>query len=201
MVLGLTGGIACGKSTACDVFRELGVKVYDADAIAREVLNTDENKNKVVELLGTKVLDKNGQLDRKEIKKIVFNDKNLLEGLNNIVHPEVIRFFEEIRRENKKNYKEIIVFDIPLLFEKNMQTLCDQVITIYVDKETQIKRAKERDGMKRGLVLKIMSEQMPTREKLKLSDYKVKNDDVEEMKHEIINIYTAVTKILKGEYV
>ena len=135
MILGLTGGIASGKSTVSSFFKEIGIEIIDADKIAREVSEQNEVIDKLVEIFGEeilekKTLDKQGRrkIARKNLREIVFSNKENVKKINNIIHPRVIEVFEERKKTNLAN--EIVIFDIPLLFEANLEYLCNKVIVV-----------------------------------------------------------------------
>ena len=147
MILGLTGGIACGKTTISNIFKQLGVKVIDADKVAREVIELPEIVNQIKKNYGDEVFI-NGKLDRKKLREIIFNDKEKIMKLNSIIHPKVIDIFKEEYNKNKFS-DEIIVFDIPLLFEVGLEKYCNKTIVVYVNEEIQIKRLIERHNSSR----------------------------------------------------
>lgn len=182
MIIGLTGGIASGKSTVANLFLERGIKVYDADKIAREVSKSKE----VIDEIGKKIdfeVVKSGQIDRKKLKKIVFENKNYLDILNSIMQDRIKKIFLEIKEENKgKN----IVFDIPLLFENNYEKICDMTLLISTDIETQIRRIEERDNIDEELAKKIIFSQMPLNEKKNKADFVIENTgSLEELKYKV----------------
>ncbi|WP_320045806.1 dephospho-CoA kinase [uncultured Ilyobacter sp.] len=190
MIIGLTGGIASGKSTVSKILDEMGIRVVDADIIAREVMDSREVVEKITDEFGEKILDENGKLDRSKLREVAFSSKRRVELLNSIVHPSVIERFKN-EREKSVTTGEILVFDIPLLFEAKMENLCDKVIVVYVDSETQIKRVMERDGSKRETAVNIIKNQMPLSEKLKRADIKIKNDGtIEGLEKKIKEIFS-----------
>ena len=192
MIIGLTGGIASGKSTVSKILSEMGIRVVDADLIAREVMDSKEVVDKIVEEFGEDILNKNGKLDRTKLREIAFSSKQRVKLLNSIVHPSVIVRFED---EKKKSMitGEMLVFDIPLLYEAKMENLCNRVIVVYVDRETQIKRVMERDGSSRENAENIIENQMPLSEKLARSDIRIKNDGtIGELKEKIRDIFSKI---------
>ena len=194
MILGLTGGIASGKSTLSNIFRELGIKIADADKIAKDISEREDVLLEIKNIFGNGVFDENGILDRKKLKEEVFSDKSKLKKLNDIVHPKVWNEFKKIKEKTVKN--DIIIFDVPLLFESGMDKMCDKVLLIYINKELQIKRMFERDGIDRELALKIINSQMSLEEKMSKSQIKIENSGtVEELKIKAKKIYEE----LKGE--
>ncbi len=192
MIIGLTGGIASGKSTVSKILSEMGIRVVDADLIAREVMDSKDVVDKIVEEFGEEILNKNGKLDRTKLREIAFSSKERVKLLNSIVHPSVISRFED---EKKKSMitGEMLVFDIPLLYEAKMENLCNRVIVVYVDRETQVKRVMERDGSSRENAENIIENQMPLSEKLARSDIRIKNDGtIGELKEKIRDIFSKI---------
>lgn len=191
MILGLTGGIACGKTTISIIFKKLGIKVIDADKVAREVIELPEIVNQIKKNYGDEVFI-NGKLDRKKLREIIFNDKEKIMKLNSIIHPKVIDIFKEEYNKNKFS-DEIIVFDIPLLFEVGLEKYCNKTIVVYVNEEIQIKRVMERDNSSRELAKKIIDAQMDLFEKVKMADYAIENNStVNELEKKVKNIIESI---------
>ncbi|MDX8336526.1 dephospho-CoA kinase [Candidatus Cetobacterium colombiensis] len=186
MILGLTGGIGSGKSTASKIFISMGIKVFDADVIAKKILETDIIKNEIKERLGKKFIDINkNNLNKELLKKEVFHDKKKLEILNEIIHPKVIEKYKKLYFEYKET-NEIIVFDVPLLFEVNLEKYCNKVLVIDIDPEIQMNRIKARDGIDIELIKKIIEAQMPREEKIKKGDIIINNNGkIEELEEKI----------------
>lgn len=194
MIIGLTGGIASGKSTVSKILKELGAKIVDADVKAKEVFQRDDVTSKIKNIFGNGVIGKNGELDRAKIKEIVFSNKEKLEKLNQLIHPKVEEELKKIKENANKN--DIIIFDIPLLFETGMNKYCDKIMLVFVKRETQIKRMIERDNISEELAIKIINSQMSLEEKLKKSEIHIENNGtMENLREKIENIY----KNLKGE--
>lgn len=194
MIAGLTGGIASGKSTVSSIFRSFGVEIADADITAKKISEREDVIQEIKKIFGKDVLSAEGQIDRVKLKEIVFSDKNKLVQLNNIIHPKVMEEFKKIKENTPKN--DIIIFDIPLLFEAGMDKMCDTVILVYVDRETQIERIKARDGVSRELAEKIIDAQMNLEDKKEKSDIHIENNGTqEELKKKVEDIYRK----LKGE--
>ncbi|MGL6064814.1 MAG: dephospho-CoA kinase [Fusobacteriaceae bacterium] len=197
MILGITGGIASGKSTVSNFLRELGMEILDADILSREVIEEEENKKYLLDIFGSEIFIKNNNeniIDRKKIREIVFNDKKKLEMLNNLIHPKVIEKFENRKKTNdKKQEKKIRIFDIPLLFEKKLEYLCDYILTVYTDKNIQIERIIERDKIDYELAIKIINSQMNISEKIKKSDFTINNNgSLEELKDKINDVLKEI---------
>lgn len=146
MVIGLTGGIASGKSTVSAKLKELGAAVIDADIVAREVVSKGEIAyNRIVQSFGEDILLPSGQINRKKLGNIVFSDKEKLDLLNSITHPEIISRIQDGVRELKASGEKVIVVDAAILIEMGLYKYVDSVWVVAVDRETQIKRLIERD--------------------------------------------------------
>lgn len=194
MIIGLTGGIASGKSTVSKMFGEMGAVIIDADIKAKEISQRDDVVNEMKNIFGNKILNKNGEIDRNKIKEIVFSDKEKLKMLNDLIHPKVIDEFKKIKENADKN--DIIIFDIPLLFETGMDKMCDKIMLVFVDMNTQIKRMMERDNITEELAVKIINSQMSLEEKLKKSQIHIENNGtLENLRGKAEDIYRK----LKGE--
>ena len=146
MVIGLTGGIASGKSTVSAKLKELGAAVIDADLLARDVVRKGEIAyNKIVQCFGEDILLPGGDIDRKKLGNIVFSDKEKLALLNSITHPEIINRMKERIQELKAEGAKVIVVDAAILIEMGLHKYVDSVWVLSVDRETQLKRLVERD--------------------------------------------------------
>ncbi|MDR1832934.1 MAG: dephospho-CoA kinase [Fusobacteriaceae bacterium] len=191
MILGLTGGIASGKSTVSGIFREAGLAVYDADAIAREVSETPAVIEELTATFGAGILSPAGDLDRAALKTLVFSDKARLARLNAVIHPRVIARFEAIKAAASP--EDWTVFDIPLLFEAGLERLCDKVLVVWSGKETQMARLMARDGIDAGLAEAIIDAQAPLSEKLARADLAVNNDGTPEaLRTKILDLLRAL---------
>ncbi|WP_434120697.1 dephospho-CoA kinase [Salinicoccus roseus] len=163
-VIGLTGGIASGKSTASDYIISKGYPVLDADTYAKKATAKDGPAYQgIIDHFGADLLQDDGEIDRRKLGAIVFNDTEEREVLNQLVHPEVRRMMDE----DKKRLTESghVFLDIPLLFENGLDRQCDLTLTIYVDQKTQIERLMERNGFSHSEALSRINSQMPLSEK------------------------------------
>ena len=145
-VIGLTGGIASGKSTISNIFKNAGIPIIDADVVARKVVE----KNSV----GLKM----------------FSDASVLKEVNDLLQPLIRTEIELQIQEAKKQNHPLIILDIPLLFEMHYETLCDEIIVVVVSVETQIQRLKNRNGLTKEEALKRIASQMSLEEKVKKAD-------------------------------
>ncbi len=167
--VGLTGGIGCGKSTAVAHFRELGVPVVDADIVAREVVAPGQVAlQEIAASFGEKALLADGSLNRAWLREAVFSDKQALQQLENILHP---RIRKEIQRKMDEftNIAYAIV-DVPLLLEKNYQSLFDRILVIDCLPDQQRERVRQRDGSENEVIDSIMRSQISREERLQQAD-------------------------------
>ncbi len=176
-VIGLTGGIASGKSTVINALRSLGAVVIHADDIAHDLMATDTPAWKdVVKTFGNGVLNPDQTIDRKKLGKIVFDNPEMLKKLNQIAHPRIFeKFKNELARIKSSQPESVVVMEIPLLYETHMDRLCDEVWVIWVDRETQIKRLMSRDSLNREDAIKRIESQMSLDEKAKRADLVLDN--------------------------
>lgn len=188
MIVGLTGGIASGKSTVSNLFRKYGIEIVDADKVAKEVSEKKENIEKISSIFGKDILDGDGKIIREKLREKAFKNKELLQELNKIIHPQVMEYFK--RKKEKNSEDEILIFDIPLLYEAKMEYLCDKIIVVGVDIQKQIRRVVVRDGSSEELAKKIISNQMPLDEKIKKADIVIMNDGtLDELEEKVMKIY------------
>ena len=167
-ILGLTGGIAMGKSTISNFLRDKGIPIVDADEIAHAVLEFKAVKVQLVKAFGTPILNEQKQVDRKQLGKIVFGESKKLGELNQIVQP-VIR--QEIIRQLKSFTTEpVVVLDAPVLFEQGYETLVDCIMVVSTTPAEQLRRLMERDHLTREDAQKRIDAQMPIEIKQKKSD-------------------------------
>lgn len=169
-VIGLTGGIATGKSKMSDYLREKGAVIVCADTLARELVEPGRPGNTAIrEAFGEAYFNEGGALERKKLGKYVFANEQELKRLNAILHPlihqEVLQRIEECRKQGVK----LVVLDAPLLFETGMEKLVEEVWLMVTDEAIQIKRVMKRDGVSREEALQRIRSQMPQEEKKKLA--------------------------------
>ena len=188
--IGLTGGIASGKSTAARILREMGHSVVDADALARLVVaKNGPAYREVLSVFGPDFVDGNGDLDRKKLGQIVFPDKKKRVQLEQIVHPKVksLALLEKSRLETEG--KNIAFYDVPLLYEKNLEAEFDAVLLIYAPESIQIERMMIRNGYSESEARERMQAQIPIEQKLLRSPHVVMNTGkIEDLKMEIKKI-------------
>lgn len=176
MNIGLTGGIASGKSFVSTYLSEKGLPIIDADKIARQVVEPGTpTLEQIVNQFGEKILQTDGHLDRKALGSIVFASEEKRNQLNRIVHPAVREKMLHDAAAYKEEGYDTIIFDIPLLVESHLFHLVDQVWIVYVDEETQLTRLMERDGSTREEALQRIRAQIPLDQKIQYGDQVIKN--------------------------
>jgi len=174
-VIGLTGGIATGKSTVSKMLKERGFYIVDADVASRKAVETgSKGLRQVEEVFGKKAI-LNGEMNRQYVGSIVFKDEDMRKKLNNIVHPIVREIMEEEKQLGLKKDKNVIM-DIPLLFENNLQDTVDETWLVYTTKETQIVRLKQRNQLTDEEALSRIKSQMPIEEKKEMADVIIDNN-------------------------
>lgn len=177
MVIGLTGGIASGKSTVAKIFKEKGITVIDADVEARLAVEKGEKAyEEIVAYFGTEILQADGSIHRPKLGEIIFNDKEKRELLNQMVHPRVRERMNEKKEKAIANGEEIIVLDIPLLFETRNVKEFDKTVVVYVDERTQKKRLMARNNLTEEAARARIRSQMPLVEKKQLADEVIDNN-------------------------
>ncbi|WP_435621906.1 dephospho-CoA kinase [Anoxybacillus eryuanensis] len=187
LTIGLTGGIASGKSTVAAMFRDLHIPVIDADEIAHRVTSVDgEAYQPIIETFGRDILDSNGAIDRRKLGAIVFYDEQKRKQLNAIVHPLVRKHMLQQKEKYAKEGEKAVVLDIPLLFESKLQHLVDRILVVYVDEQTQLHRLCERNGFSVEEAWARIKAQMPLEEKRKKADEIIDNNGtIEETKQQL----------------
>lgn len=190
LVIGLTGGIASGKSTVSAMFADMGITVIDADIEARLAVEPGEKAyNDIVSYFGSGILEEDGAINRQKLGSIIFNneDKRLL--LNSIVHPAVRERMAQKRVLAETANEKAIVMDIPLLFESKLTELVEKTILVYVDERTQLERLMKRNGFSEAEALSRIKSQMPLKDKVTLSDAVIDNGgSIEQTRQHLIDI-------------
>lgn len=190
MIIGITGSIGTGKSTVSNYLISKGYSVVDADKISKGAYNIGSNGYKaILEVFGVEILNSNGEVDRKKIKKIVFDNSNMLQRLNMAIHPIIINEIEkeiEILLESQN----VVFLDAPLLIETELHKKVDKIIVVACDKNEQINRIIKRDKITADMAISIINSQMSIDEKLKFADYIVYNNST------IENLYSQVDEII-----
>jgi len=173
-VIGLTGGFGTGKTYVASLFRRLGARIIDADAIAHKVIRKGSGAyKKTVKAFGKRVLSKNGEIDRGKLANVVFDDRRLLKKLEKIIHPEVIKVIKEDIR--KSGNDAVIVIDAPLLIEAGLARTVDKLVVVTCSREAEIKRCRKKFRAEKEEILKRIRRQIPIQKKKRMADFIIDN--------------------------
>ncbi|MEC0089270.1 dephospho-CoA kinase [Paenibacillus macquariensis] len=189
MNIGLTGGIATGKSTVSSLLVKKGAMLVDADAIAREVMLPGHPVlAAVAEFFGQGILQEDGTLDRKKLGNIVFDDKEALKALNDISHPEIRKEIRKQMMELETAYPErLVVVDIPLLYESGLQSMFEEVWVVYAPRDVQKERLMKRDLLSIGQAEARLQSQMDIEQKKSSADRVIDNSHSLEVTEQQVN--------------
>ena len=176
-LVGLTGGIASGKSTVAEILKRQGAAIINADVLAREVVEPGHQAwTEIVNTFGTAVLQPDRTLDRQKLRAIIFDDADARKKLESIIHPQVRALAEQRIREHAAAGYAVIVYEVPLLFEGNLQEWLRPVILVACDVDTQRNRLQSRDNLSAAQAQKHIDAQMSLEEKRRLADYVIENN-------------------------
>ncbi|MDF2662510.1 MAG: dephospho-CoA kinase [Paenibacillus sp.] len=191
MNIGLTGGIACGKSTVAAMLVRRGAILIDADQIAREVvLPGAPALGAVAERFGESVLNEDGSLNRKALGEIVFKEEAARKDLEAILHPQIRATMKERMEEaNRLTPDKLVVVDVPLLFESKLEFMFEETLLVYIPRELQLVRLMERDGISAEQAERRLAAQMPIDDKRALADAIIDNSGTLEQTERQINQY------------
>jgi dephospho-CoA kinase len=192
VIIGLTGGIATGKSTVSAMLAELGAAVVDADQVAREVVLPGEPAlRQVAETFGQAVLNEDGTLNRKKLGEIVFADEMKRKALEAILHPAIRQVMNDrIDRLERENPGRLVVADIPLLYETGLDARYPEVLVVYVPPDVQLERLMKRDGLTEAKARERLNAQLPIDEKKKRADWVIDNSGtLEETRRQVLDFW------------
>ena len=176
-LVGLTGGIASGKSTVAKILHQLGAAIVDADLLSREVVAPGHDGwNEIVATFGREVLQADQNLDRQKLRTLIFNNPEARKQLEAIIHPRVRALAEQRIREHGEAGYAVVVYEVPLLFEGDLQHWLRPVILVACNVDTQRQRLQQRDGLDAAAAQKHIDAQMSLEDKRKLADYVIEND-------------------------
>lgn len=176
ILVGLTGGVATGKSTVAAMLKRYGAVVIDADALARAVVEPGKPAwREIVKIFGKQILHADRTLNRHALGAIVFGNRTKLRRLERIIHPRVAREQERLTKQAaREDLKAVVVYDVPLLFEAGIDKRVDKTIVVTADRETQIARLKRRNRLSRAEAIRRIRCQMPLLRKLQRADLVIK---------------------------
>ena len=196
--IGLTGGLASGKSLVARIFKSLGCALIDTDAIARDVVVPGtEGWQAVVKEFGPQILAENNTIDRPKLANIIFTDAGRRQILNSILHPLIISSVrQQLAEIGDREPDALVVVDVPLLIECGLQDDFDEVIVVWTPRETQINRLMERDGLAEAEARQRLAAQLPLDQKRAYATFVVENDaDHEKTEAQVRNIFSALKRV------
>lgn len=191
-IIGLTGGIGSGKSTVLNLFKNLGFVVYIADIEAKKLMISNEILiSEIKSLFGNEAYI-NNELNRSYISSIVFNDKNKLAALNELVHPKVREHFKNFV---KKSNEQVVIYEAAILFESGNYKFCDYIISVTANFEDRLKRIIKRDKVSKEQVLERIKNQISDKERIKKSHFVIQNNLLKNTKEQVFTIYSLILKL------
>ena len=170
--IGITGSIACGKSTVSNYLIAKGYTIIDADKLGHVALTSDDVKRKLAEKFGDEILE-NNEISREKLGKLVFGNDDNLKILNSIIHPKIKELILKLQEEHKD--EDLVFLDIALLYEANFVDLVEKVAVVYVDEDVQLERLMMRNSLSKEEAIKRIESQMSPREKASLGDFVINN--------------------------
>lgn len=198
IIVGLTGGVACGKSSVARLFQDCGAILIDADVLARTVVERGKPALKdIARVFGKKSLLPDGTLNRPALAKIVFGSPAKLKKLNAIVHPRVAREQARMTREiANQEPRAVVVYDAPVLIEAGAHKRMDKIVVVSADEQTQIKRLHNRSHLSKTEALRRIKSQMPLAKKTAMADYVIDGTlSFEQTKHEVQRIFAELKQL------
>ena len=173
ILVGLTGGVATGKSTVAKMFKECGAVVIDADELAHEVVKPGKSAwREIVKTFGKTVLNTDRSLNRQALGRIVFRNPEKRRRLERIIHPRVAREQARLTKQAARTDPQaVVIYDVPLLFEAGIDTRVDTTIVVAADRKTQVARLKKRNGLSRAEAVRRIRSQMPLAKKIQRADH------------------------------
>jgi len=173
MLIGLTGGVATGKSTVAKMFGQCGAVVIDADQLARDVVQPGKPAwRDIVHTFGTGILNPDRTINRPALGSLIFSHPRKRGQLERIIHPRVAREQQRLTRQAARiDPDAVVIYDVPLLFEAGVDKRVDKIVVVTADRETQIARLSKRNGLSRSEALRWIRSQMPMNRKCRLADF------------------------------
>ena len=202
LLVGLTGGIASGKSTACRFFRELGAHIVDADQVSRDLVKPFSPAWKeIVEAFGPEILEENNEIDRAKLADIIFSHAEKRGILEGIIHPgiadEISRRVEDLKRRDPDG---VIIVDAALMIEVGRHEDYERLLVVYTDEETQARRLMERDLLGKAEAYSRIEAQMPLAGKIEYADYIIDNNgSSENTRKEVERVFLELLKLVADQ--
>ncbi|OGN87258.1 MAG: dephospho-CoA kinase [Chloroflexi bacterium RBG_13_46_9] len=195
-VVGLTGGMGSGKSTASQIMAELGAVIIDADKVGHEAYQANTKTwQDVVAAFGNQVVAQDGSIDRKKLGAIVFGNPEQLERLNRIVHPRMFEMMKERIEQYRQQGIKVVVLDAAILFEANWTPLVDMIWVVIASETVVVARAVARTGLPQEQIRARLHSQMSNEERIKLADKVIHNDGtIEELRAQVVNLWKQLIR-------
>lgn len=196
-IIGLTGGIASGKSTVSNCLKELGAHIIDADLIAHQTMEPGQPAyHEIIQHFGPQVVSSTGAIDRKKLGAIVFNQPEELKILNHLTHPHIDKSIRQRIKDAAAHGVGVAVLDVPLLFEVGLDKLADVVWVVWVDQSTQLQRLMKRDNIDEDAAKAKIASQMPLDEKKKRAQVVIDNNgSIEDTRKQVTEFYNDLLTI------
>ncbi len=198
---GLTGGVACGKSTIARCFQDLGAYIIDADRVGHELIEPGHAAYaEILERFGKEILDPSGRIDRKKLGPTVFAEPKQLHLLNSILHPRIIARLQELAAEEQlRNPHTVVIIDAPLVFETGMESTLRKVMVVWCYPEQQMERLTAKTGISRVEAERRIQAQMPVEEKRRRADYLIDcSGSLEQSRAQAKAIYLELRRMVEG---
>lgn len=190
--LGVTGGIGSGKTTVCRVFAVLGIPVFSADAEAKRIQDSDRELQKKINSFAGKDLFTTGRLDRTELARLIFNDKDLLEKVNSVVHPAVFRYFRQWAARQDAPYS---VMEAAILFESGASRMMDRIVTVVTPIEERIERLINGNKFTREQIIERINNQIDDESRITKSDYVIFNSENDMIIPAVLGIHDEMLRL------
>jgi len=186
LTIGITGGIGSGKSTVCQIFKILGISLFEADLVAKTLINSNQEvRNGLIQLFGREIYGSDNRINRKMLANLIFNDDNLLKKVNQLVHPAVRNEFTNWMKLQDSEY---IIHEAAILFESGFYKMMDYNILVSAPEEMRIERVCKRENITPEKVRERMAKQWPDEEKRKLTTLEIVNDNKKLIIPQIVEI-------------
>jgi dephospho-CoA kinase len=195
-IIGLTGGIATGKSAVASMLHELGAKIIDADELAREIAQPGrEAWQEIVDAFGPEILRDDRSIDRDRLRKIIFNDEKARKRLESITHLRIRALAREEMEKLAAEGAVIVVYEAPLLFENQVHLWLRPVILVACSAATQRRRLRDRDRLSEEEIEQHLKAQMPLEEKRRLADFVIENDgDLDDLRRQVRQVWEKLVR-------
>jgi len=195
-IVGLTGGIASGKSTVASIFKNLGIAIVDADSIAKKAVEPNSKALKrLIETFGKQIVGHCGKLNRAALRNIMISDANCKRHIEEIIHPDVMELsLKEISKIRSKGVR-FLIFEIPLLYETGLENMFSPIIVVYCPKYIQLERVIKRDKITKNQASAIIHAQLDIEQKKKLADFIIDNStSIDKLQNQVYNIYIELKR-------